>query len=256
MLFSSKRSKKLLVLGALATTALTVGFGRYAVGSDHAGTTIQVQKPGIDLTDLHIFPGGDTRNVVLAMSVRPLIPAGTTADKVSFDTDVLYQFKIDTTNPPDGIEDLVIQAKFEGKGASQRVRIAGPVKPSRTGVTTVFEKADSVVGTFNRTFTTSTGMLVFAGFRGDPFYIDLEQLFKIFPDRGTPLQGTPFFSGQAPPAGQENTPMATTFRGFPGQPAAKDFLANFNVLAFVVELPRTKLGNGKIGVWETTSVAN
>lgn len=249
MRFSSARSKKLLFLGAVATAALTAGIGRYAVGSDHAGTTIQVQKPGIDLSDLHIFPGGDARNVVLAMSVRPLIPAGTTADKVSFDTDVLYQFKIDTNG--DSVEDLVIQAKFEGKGASQRVRIAGPVKPSRTGVTTVFEKSDSVVGTFNKTFTTSNGMLVFAGFRGDPFFIDLDQLFKIFPDRKTPLD-----PAAAPPKGQENTPMATTFRGFPGQPAAKEFLANFNVLGLVVELPRAQLGNGKIAVWETTSVAN
>ncbi len=247
MRFSSARSKKLLFVGALATTALTVGIGRYAVGSDHAGTTIQVQKPGLDLSDLHIFPGGDTKNVVLAMSVRPLIPAGgATADKVSFDTDVLYQFKIDTNS--DSVEDLVIQAKFEGKGASQRVRIAGPVKPSRTGITTVFETPDSVVGTFNKTFTTSKGMLVFAGFRGDPFFIDLEQLFKILPDRGTPPGLT-----KPPPPGQENTPMATTFRA-PGE--AKDFLANFNVLAFVVELPRSALGGGKIGVWETTSVAN
>lgn len=247
MKFSSARSKKLLCIGALATTALTVGIGRYAVGSDHAGTTIQVQKPGIDLTDLHIFPGSNPDNVVLAMSVRPLIPAGqATPDRFSFDTDVLYQFKIDTTG--DNIEDLVIQAKFEGTGANQRVRIAGPVKPSRLGLTTVFEKADATVGTFNTAFTTSNGMRVFAGFRGDPFFIDLEQLFKILPDRATPL-----FPNLAPPAGQENTPMDTTFRA-PGQ--AKDFLANFNLLALVVELPRTALGNGKIGVWETTSVAS
>lgn len=251
MRFSSARSKKLLFAGALATTALTVGIGRYAVGSDHAGTTIQVQKPGLDLSDLHIFPSKENaNNVILAMSVRPLIPAGgATAAKFSFDTDVLYQFKIDTD--ADNIEDLVIQAKFEGKGAGQRVRIAGPVKPSRTGLTTVFETPDNTVGTFNKTFTTSSGLRVFAGFRGDPFFIDLDQLFKIFPDRKTPLDPS-----VAPPAGQENTPKVLTFRGFPGQPAAKEFLANFNVLAIVVEVPRAKLGNGKIGVWETTSVAN
>ncbi len=246
MRFSSSRSKKLLFLGALATTALTVGIGRYAVGSDHAGTTIQVKKPGIDLSDLHIFPGGDPNNVVLAMSVHPLIPAGATPATVSFDTDVLYQFKIDTTG--DNVEDLVIQAKFDGKGATQRVRIAGPVKPSRTGTTTVFETPGTVVGTFNKQFTTSNGMLAFAGLRGDPFFIDLEQLFAILPDRGTPV-----FPNIAPPKGQENTPMATTFRA-PG--AAKDFLANYNVLAIVVEMPRSLLGGGTIRVWETTSVAN
>lgn len=255
MRFLSARSKKLLFLGALATTALTVGVGRYAVGSDHAGTTIQVQKPGIDLSDLHIFPSTDPAKVVLAMSVHPLIPAGgATADKVSFDTDVLYQFKIDTTG--DNVEDLVIQAKFTGTGANQRVSIAGPVKPSRTGTTSVFETPNATVGTFNRAFTTTNGLNVFAGFRGDPFFIDLEQLFKIFPDRSTPLPAA--LGGMPAPAkGEENKPMAgQTFRGFPGQPAASDFLANYNVLSIVVEVPRAALGGKKIGVWETTSVAN
>ena len=36
---------------------------------------------------------------------------------------------------------------------------------------------------------------------------------------------------------------------------AKDFLANFNVLAIVVEVPKALLGGKTIGVWETTSVA-
>ncbi|PQV63336.1 protein of unknown function (DUF4331) [Abditibacterium utsteinense] len=246
MLFSSKRSKKLLALSAVAATALTVGAERYAIGSDHAGTTISVTKPGIDLSDLHIFPGSNADNVVLAMSVHPLIPAGqATADKFSFDTDVLYQFKIDTND--DKVEDLVIQAKFEGTGANQRVLITGPVKPSRVGTTTVFERPFSTTGTFNQAFSPTPGMQVFAGFRGDPFFIDLDQLFNIFPDRATPPKLRP-----APAKGQENTPMATSFRPA-GQ--AKDFLANFNVLALVVEVPRAKLGGGKIGVWETTSVA-
>ncbi len=246
MLFSSKRSKKLLALGAVAATALTVGAGRYAVGSDHAGTTITVQKPGTDLSDLHIFPATDPKNVVLAMSVHPLIPAGqATPSKLSFDTNVLYQFKIDTTG--DKVEDLVIQARFVGTGANQRVLISGPVKPSRTGTTTVFETPYATQGTINQAFSPTSGMRVFAGFRGDPFFIDLDQLFNIFPDRGTPPGLRP-----APPKGQENTPMTTSFRA-PGQ--AKDFLANTNVLAIVVEVPRAKLGGGKIGVWETTSVA-
>lgn len=245
MLFSSKRSKKLLLLGALATTALTFGVGRYAIGSDHGDTVVAVKKPGIDFSDLHIFPGADANNVVLSMSVRPLIPAGqATPDKFSFDTDVLYQFKIDTTG--DNVEDLVIQAKFEGKGANQRVRIAGPVKPSRIGTITAFETPDRVVGTFNKAFTTSKNMRVFAGFRGDPFFLDFEQLSNILPDRASALDPS-----KAVPASEANTPKANSFRA-PGQ--AKDFFANFNVLSIVVELPRTQLGGGKIGVWQTASV--
>lgn len=248
--------KTLLGAGALAAAAaLTFSVCRVAVGSDHAGTVESVKKPGIDFSDLHIFPSPtNPANVVLAMSVHPLIPAGK-GQTVFFDTNVLYQFKIDTTN--DGVEDLVLQAKFDGTGSKQRVRIAGPVKPSRLGTTTKFESGsqDPTVGFYNSIFPTTSGMTVFAGPRKDPFFIDLEQLFAILPDRGSPV-----FPNLAQPPGQANTPRSTTFRGFPGQPAAVDFLANYNVLAIVVELPRTKLADpttgqiGKIGVWETASV--
>lgn len=197
------------------------------------------------MTDLHIFPGSNPNNVVLAMSVRPLIPAGQgTPAKFSFDTDVLYQFKIDNTG--DNVEDLVIQAKFFNTGAGQQVTISGPVKPTRTGTVTTREAPYLTTGTINQTFSPTAGMQVFAGPREDPFFFDLEQFGNILPDRLTPPGLKP-----APPAGQANIPQATSWRP-PGQ--AKDFLANLNVLAFVVELPKSRLGNGKIRVWETTSV--
>ncbi len=246
MILSKKRSKMLLGAGALAVAALSVGTARYALGSDHAGTVVTAQtRKGTDLSDLHIFPGSDPNNVVLSMCVRPLIPAGSAVGSVTFDPDVLYQFKIDNTG--DSVEDLVIQARFTGTGANQKVFIAGPVKPSRLGTITQFEKAYSTTGTFNQAFSPTSGIKVFAGMRSDPFFIDLDQLFTIFPDRKDPLLPTP-----ATPAGQANTPKATSFRPV-GQ--AKDFLANYNVLALVVELPKARLGNGKIRVWETTSIA-
>lgn len=245
MIFSSKRSKVLLGTGVAAVAALSFGGARWAIGSDHAGTVVTAQtKHGTDLSDLHIFPANNGNDVVLSMSVNPLIPAGTTPGTVTFDPDVLYQFKIDTTG--DNVEDLVIQARFEGTGANQKVLIAGPVKPSRTGTTTRFETPYATVGTFDKAFSPTTGMAVFAGMRSDPFFIDLDQLFAILPDRADPLKTTP-----TTPAGQADTPQSTTFRPA-GQ--AKDFLANYNVLAFVVELPKAKLGGGKIRVWETTSL--
>jgi len=100
MIFSTKRGKMLLGGGALALAALSFGTARYAIGSDHAGTVVTAQtRPKTDLSDLHIFPGSNSSNVVLAMSVHPLIPAGTstTAETASFDPNVLYQFKIDNT---------------------------------------------------------------------------------------------------------------------------------------------------------------
>ena len=246
MTFSSKRGKMLLGAGALAIAALSLGTARFAVGSDHADTVESVNKPGIDLTDLHIFPGQDSNNVVLALSVRPLIPAGQAAN-FSFDSDVLYQFKIDTTG--DAVEDLVIQARFEGTGANQKVFISGPVKPTRTGVVTQFEKPYATTGTLNQTFSPTPGMKVFAGARADSFFLDLNQLGAILPDRLSALDP----SKKKDTIKEANTPQVTSFRA---KGEAKDFFDNLNLLSIVVELPKSRLGGGKIGVWETASTKN
>ena len=262
MKISTKRGKLLLGAGAVAAiAAVSLGTAQLAVGSDHADTVESVNKPGIDLTDLHIFPGQDPNNVVLALSVRPLIPAGQAAN-FSFDPDVLYQFKIDTTG--DAIEDLVIQARFEGTGANQKVFIAGPVRPSRTGLVTQFQTPYTKTGTINQTFSPDSAgqMKVFAGARADSFFLDLVQLGVILPDRlsALPKEAFPPLSGQTKNTIREaNTPQATSWRA-PGQ--AKDFFTNYNLLAIVVEMPKSMLADpttkkvGKIGVWETASTRN
>ena len=102
-------------------------------------------------------------------------------------------------------------------------------------------------GTMGTAFSPTAGMQVFAGVREDPFFFDLEQFFTILPDRATPINGKPI------PVADANTPKATSWRA-PG--VAKDFLANYNLLSIVIELPKSQLkgaGNGKIGVWATTS---
>ena len=244
MKISTKRGKLLLGAGALAiVAAVSLGTARFAIGSDHADTVESVNKPGIDLTDLHIFPGQDPNNVVLSLSVRPLIPAGQ-AGNFSFDPDVLYQFKIDTTG--DNVEDLVIQARFEGTGAAQKVFISGPVKPTRTGTTTQFETPFATTGVINQAFSPTSGMRVFAGARADSFFLDLNQLGTILPDRLSALDP----SKKKDTIMEANTPQVTTFRP-KGQ--AQDFFDNLNLLAIVVEVPKSRLGGGKIGVWETTS---
>ena len=262
MKLSTKRGKLLLGAGALAVVAaVSLGTAQYAVGSDHADTVESVNKPGIDLTDLHIFPGQDPNNVVLALSVRPLIPAGQAAN-FSFDPDVLYQFKIDTNG--DAVEDLVLQARFEGTGAKQKVFISGPVKPSRLGTVTQFEKPYSTTGAINQEFSPDADkkIKVFAGARADSFFLDLVQLGTILPDRlsALPKEAFPPLSGQTKATIKEaNTPQTTTWRP---KGEAKDFFTNYNLLAIVVEMPKTMLADpttkqvGKIGVWETASTRN
>ena len=237
---SRRSAAGLVCLGAVA-----LGFvARSAFSSDHADTPQIAAAPGTDLSDVFLFPSPtDSTKVVLGLCVSPLITPG---EGRYFDPNVLYQFKIDNTG--DGVEDLVIQARFSGSGASQTVSIAGPAAPIITGTENKQLSTYSVTGTFNTEFSPATGIKVFAGKREDPFFFDLEQFFKILPDRQTPLKADALPAGQDP-----NAPQSTTFRA-PG--AAKDFLAGYNVLSIVVELPKSMLrgtANGKIAVWCTTS---
>jgi hypothetical protein len=168
------------------------------------------------------------------MDFDPLIVSG---ENRTFDPTVLYQFKIDNTG--DSVEDLVLQFQINGTGSGQTVTVYGPSTPIKIGTESALVTAVGT-GALNQTFATSNGISAFVGLRKDPFFFDLSQFFKIIPDRNYSLQPNP-----APPF------QVLSFRPA-GQ--AQDTLASFNVHSIVVELPRSLLGTGKIGVWITTSM--
>jgi hypothetical protein len=224
----TKHAKGILL--ALAVVAIPSIGVKMALGSDHADTPELAANPGQDISDVFMFPSPtNSQNVVLAMDVHPLIGTGQ-GTSTFFDPNVLYQFKIDNTG--DGVEDLVIQVKANGNTGAQIFSVSGPIKPSITGTVSTIELADSVVGHYNQAFTTGNGMKVFCGPREDPFFFDLDQFFKIFPDRATPISGKPVSNPDAP--------QAVSWRPA-GQ--AQDFLSahQFNVLSIVVEVPRSLL---------------
>ena len=209
-----------------------------ARASDHQDTTFLATKlTAADLTDLFVFERpSDPSKVVLAMDFDPLITRG---EVRPFDPAVLYQFKIDNTG--DNVEDLVLQFRVNNIGRRQSVSVFGPGKPKKAGTESKLIGATGV-GFLDQTFSTSKGLKVFVGTRKDPFYFDLEQFFKILPDRD-------YLGAHSSGGLPEPTPTVTSFRS-PGQ----DTLASFNVHSIVVELPRSLLGKGKIGAWMTTSV--
>lgn len=245
---SKIRNLALVALASLAAPAILIGTSR---ASDHADTPDIASNPGTDLTDVHLFPSTtNPDNVVLAMSLHPLIAPGQGLN-TAFDPNVLYQFKIDNTG--DGVEDMVIQARFSGSDpATQKVMISAPVKPGMTGSLSRQMTMYPVKGTINAAFSPVSGVRAFAGGREDAFFFDLEQFFNIFPDRAVPLGG--------PAPANPNQPQQATWRA-PG--VAQDFLSTgqYNVLSIVVELPRKLLyartrGRGDqqvIGLWCTTS---
>ena len=227
----------LLLVGASAVSAGVI------LASDHQDTAEVELSPRLDINDVYVFPGATADRLVLAVTTSsPLSPAA--SQGASFDPGILYQIKIDNTG--DAVEDLVLQFTFQGTGADQQIEFRGPAAPERSGrLSTLLDASPTLAGPVNTILGSATGVQLFAGLREDPFFIDLEQFFKIIPDRA-PVTGVLSKIGPQP--------EASSFRD-PGI----DFLAGINALAIVVELPESMIlppgadANTRIGVWATTS---
>jgi hypothetical protein len=226
---------------ALATFALAAAAGA-GLASDHQDTPEVELSPRQDINDVYAFPGSTPDRIVLAVTTSSPIAGGGGGAAV-FDPNLLYQIKVDHTG--DGIEDRVLQFTVRGTGADQQVELRGPVAPRDIGIATRLVPGAPVLrGPINRVIQGDNGVQLFAGLRDDPFFIDLEQFFRIIPDR-KPATG--------PLSQLPETPTASAWRP-PGQ--AVDFLRGFNALAFVVELPvalLTQGGTPRLGVWATIS---
>lgn len=206
-----------------AIAALTLVTGGIIYAADHIDAP-SVTGKSTDITDLYVFQGSNTANMVFVANTQGLLsPANTGAAK--FDENTLIEFNID--NNADNIEDLVIQCKYDA--ASNTMKVYGPIAPSEKGTRSKVEgnvTASAGVTAYGSApvIGTSNGISVFAGPRDDPFFFDLDQYHAV-------LDGS-----------------AMGFRN-PGV----DTFAGSNVMSVVVEVPKSMLGgSGAIGVWVET----
>ncbi len=236
-----------LIVPTLAAGMLAAVAGGTLMASDHQQTIVTEINPRFDVTDVWVFPGQPNRVSLLVTTSSPLSPAATNTHAFGDISEELYQIKID--NNQDLVEDLVFQITFTGPKNAQIVTVRGPVAPNERGnatatINTLLTSPIVATGPVNTVLGSPTGIQVFAGATDDPFFIDLEQFFRIIPDRKPcctpPLSLLP------------STPTATSFRS-PGI----DFIAGFNGLSIAIEVPRDFLtANGarpRFGVWATTS---
>ncbi len=236
------RARSLLAAGLVAALGASIlATTRHVWASDHQDSPDVELNPSMDMTDFYAFPGSAPGRIALVLnSWAFLTPAET--PNTSFDPNLLYQFKIDNTG--DAKEDLVMQVVFTGTGANQTVSLYGPMAPPVVGAmrNTLTTAKPVLTGKVNTVLGSNTAIQLFAGPRSDPFFIDLEQFFRILPDR-KPVTG--------PLAQLPSTPSASSFRN-PGI----DFVKGHNVLSIVVEVPASMLtasGNAKLGLWGTIS---
>jgi len=243
--FKRSRTRAMVAAGIVASVAVAGA----VFASDHQDTPEVELNPRMDINDVYAFPGGNgtsTDRVALVMTTSsPII-----GQDASFDPRLLYQLKIDNTG--DAKEDLVFQITFDnGTGANQRYTITGPVAPATSGtpasggVVNQLVNGQSITGTVGSMSGSTTGVQGYAGLRTDPFFIDLEQFFKIVPDR-RPSTG---------PLAVPQTQQASQFRN-PGVDLLGSLKAN--ALAIVIEVPKSMLvtssaADAKFGVWGTIS---
>jgi len=239
---SFQKHRTLAIATALALA--TAGTIMVARASDHQDTPEVELNPRCDVNDVYAFPGSSADRICLVMTTSSPLSPGASAG-ATFDSDKLYQIKVDNDSPRDGVEDYVLQFLFSGSGSSQTVSLVGPVAPVQTGTMNKISPATAAVtGGINTVLGSSANIQLFCGVRDDPFWIDLEQFFRIIPDR---KPSTGLLSALP------DTATASSFRD-PGD--AVDFLEGLNCLAIVVELPTSMLtagGTSTLGVWGTIS---
>jgi len=245
LLFSRGR-----LVPALVGVGLVAGLatGGRLLASDHQDTPDVELNQRFDVNDVYAFPAATPGRIVLVLGTSsPITPAGTPSFAFGTKDAELYQIKVDNTG--DAVEDLVFQVTFTGTAGHQKVTLHGPVKPNQTGpANTLIAGRKTLSGSVNEVLGSPSGIQLFAGPRDDPFFIDLEQFFRIVPDR-KPVSG--------PLSQLPSTPTASSFRPA-GQ--ARDYVRGFNDMAIVIELPTSMLAAdpqhpGKFGVWGTTSRA-
>jgi hypothetical protein len=219
-----KITKKMKMLGAACVVA--IASGAYLIAADHidapgvtgAGST----SIGSDITDVYAFANGD--NIVFVVNTQGLLSPEAT-ETATFDEEVMLEINIDNSATKDNVEDLVIQATFnDGK-----VEVRGPVAPIESGLMSTLVGGSSVSADVTEYGETpvigeSGGIKIFAGPRDDPFFFDLNRYKMV-------IAGT---------ASSFNDPGADTFAGT-------------NVMALVVEVPKSQLGSGTINIWATSN---
>jgi hypothetical protein len=288
------KSIQRVIGGLIGVAALVVAVLAYSVhgvrGSDHQDTYNLANRANTsaDITDVYVFPSpANSANVVFVMNVSPLIPAGFGLLKF-FDPSLMWQFKI--SHGTTGVEDEVIQLGVSGSDASQTISVYGPAKPNEVGTTNTFVAVAGNVN-YNASATLTNGVQVFAGPRADPFFFDLFAFFSFLGDRNyathtsqaDPGSGNTLANGNNAGAGPSSAttgsknanPNVPSFAGFPNgtmsgtgagayacrtdapQNALSNVGGGFNVLSFVVEVPRVLLTNGYsspvIHVWATAN---
>jgi hypothetical protein len=201
--------------------------------SHHLDSPIARQDIRLDITDLYLFRGevGTVFVINVCHSIAGEIPAP------GYHPEGMYEFKVDLNR--DAVEELTYRLTFDPRDAAGKQRyvlrrVAGASATDPHAAGTVVAQ-----GTTGEKVTTSSGLRVWAGRAGDPFWIEPDVLHAV----GHALQdGTKLNLGDWTPT------------------QAKNLFAGHTIYSIVLEVPDQDLladagGNRRIGVWAVSTLA-
>jgi Domain of unknown function (DUF4331) len=175
----------------------------------------------LDFTDLYAFPKpGEAGKSILIMNVHPSFsvnpPGPITAEP--FAPEAIYELKIDTNG--DAVADIAYRVRFSSSGGGAQtatLRRVGGAQAAGTGDggQAIVEGAPVSVGRMARV-TEAGDYRLFAGWRSDPFFCDVQ--------------------------GAKNNLQFT----------GDDFFADKDVCSIVLEVPNSALGPKEIRLWART----
>lgn len=201
--------------------------------SHHLDSPIARQDIRLDITDLYVFRGeaGTVFVINVCHSIFGPIPAP------GYHPEGMYEFKVDLNG--DAVEDVTYRLTFgerdkAGKQSYVVRRIRGPEATDPHAPGTVVAQ-----GTTGETVKTPSGLRVWAGKAGDPFWIEPDVLHAV---------GHAFQDG-------------TTINLAGWDPSrAKNLFAGHTVYSIVLEVPDSELlsaadDNRRVGVWAVSTLA-
>ncbi len=222
--------KSLLAFGAIAV----VGVSTWLIAADHVDApdvrVADFEGTTSDIADLYAFQSEQNNSKMVLVGTMQGLMSPQATQNASFDEDVLLEFNID--NDGDLVEDLVIQCTFK----DNQMIVYGPLTPDQIGLTSVVTEDDPTVTVDVTPYGTSAisitenDVKAFAGARDDPFFFDILQYNEIVAKRATSFR----------------TPGVDTFAGT-------------NVMAVVLELPKSMFGVGSgasFNVWLESKRSN
>ena len=201
--------------------------------SHHLDSPIARQDIRLDITDLYVFRGetGTVFVINVCHSIGGDIPAP------GYHPEGMYEFKIDLDG--DAIEDMTYRFTFEERDERGKQRF---VLRLIKGADAVDPKAPGTIVTRGGTeeaVTTETGLRIWAGKAGDPFWIEPDVLHAV---------GHAFQDG-----------TAIDLSGWDSS-RARNLFAGHTVYSIVLEVPDRELlagagGKRRIGVWAAATLA-